>query len=582
MIRFFLALFFSCRAFAATLHFTNDAAVTGLSAGDTAFFWGNRTNGITVTSGVTYIATNGARFLAGSWTMANKPVSGACRNVVLDGLWIEATNNGLGLGFTNLVNAIDLNLDGALEIKNCIITNMLQRTSAHGENVSGQGIVVGGTMTNVLIHNNWIEMVGNAIILGSTVGYCTNVQIFSNRCERVSWGIFLNTGTLSYCEGFQIWANTVDRLNVWDTPNGTSTTTHQDGIYPNAQVGATYLVSAADGQGAVTNLVYPASGRTNFPVSGHPYYVYNPTSDTNNVGIFIGHNPIDPNWTNNLYGIVLGQTNVTANQAFITSTNIVTFYGTPGAPVTAQLNAPFGGTNLNLKVYRNKIGPTVGTNMSGAIFVAPDWAFGYPGIKIFNNLVVFATNNGAFNGAFNVTRGGVLANNTAICSNFSGFAVSPSGQNITNINNLFWGFRQFTTINVGSSGVPGGAPIGYGYSNTNVYFGLNEWALGQGGWPALQNTPWNFCVYLNPPFESGSMTNNPSIQADGSIPTNSAAAGVAVNLRAWGITEDFYGNPRPGAGTNFDIGAFNSGAFVSDGGGGEPGAPIAYRVRIRK
>ena len=512
-----------------------------VNPGDTVHLVGVFTNSLTFGNGapgnpVTILFEPGAKLSKRVWGIGiNAPInSNYAHDIIIDGGVngiIECTDNGLGRSFSNHMNAVEINVIGSIEIKNLTITNIYFRTNSTDETAACQGIVVGGTMTNVLIHNNWIEMVGNAIIVGGCSGYCTNVQVYSNRMERISWGCFVNASDPGfYGVGFQIWANRMDHFEAWDTPKGSSGAFHQDGIYPNVHP---YTTLVYNGEETPTG-TYNASGHFNFVVTNSARYIWRPVT-ANDISLLDGTNVIST-WA-----------------SFGTVTNVITLTGLPNKPVTANLIYVYGGTNYGMRIYRNYIGPSLGVNMSAPIFLAPDFYYGLPYAMIYNNIIVAGNGQGSGNGFITMTCDGLVANNTIISqfsTNPAGIMLNLNGSRIKVYNNLCYNLANATFMN--QYNVSPGFPFySLAASDHNIYYRLTEWHIGQGPWPNLYANGG----YNRPQFEAHSTIGKP-VMSPGFIPLSSdtVARGMGKNLSTY-FTTDFNGNPRPATGP-WTIGAY--------------------------
>lgn len=514
-----------------------NARTNGIGSDDTVHLVGVISKGIILFPGVHLLFDPDAKISNQTWIGGNnginEPISGQnLSGVVIDGGVngiIEATANGCGLAFTNLYNAVDVQVAGDIEIKNLTVTNIMQRNNTFGDSVSCQGIVVGGYMTNVLIHNNWIEMVGNAVIIASS-GYCTNVQVYSNRMERCSWGCFVNTGDpLFRGYGFQIWANRMDHFDAWDTPAGTSGSLHQDGIYPNIHPYTTIVYD-----GTAPTATYDVTGHWNSPVNAGARYIWRPLSP-NDISLLDGTNVIST-WA-----------------SFGTVTNTVTLTGIPGRPVTANLVYVYGGTNYGMKIYRNFIGPKLGVNMSAPIFLAPDFYYGLPNAMVYDNILVAGPGQGSGNGFVTMTCDGLVANNTFISqysSNPAGIMLNLNGSRIKVYNNLCYNLANALFMNQFNVS-PGFAPYSLAAADNNIYYRLIEWELGQGPWPRLYASGG----YNRPAFEGHSTIAQPLLGPNfAPLSSDGVARGMGKNLSNY-FTDDFNGMTRPPTGP-WTIGAY--------------------------
>jgi hypothetical protein len=126
-------------------------------------------------------------------------------------------------GLTNLSSGIYLSGAENVEIKNLTISNLMDHwafevwpTNDPGDRC-GKGISVAcDSVTNVLIHNNNLVMIGNAITLTYS-GNCSDLQIYSNNIVQNSFGVFVNGGPSSTAQTYlDIWANRINDFSHWN------------------------------------------------------------------------------------------------------------------------------------------------------------------------------------------------------------------------------------------------------------------------------------------------------------------------------------------------------------------------------
>ncbi len=181
-------------------------------------------------------------------------------DVIIDGAIINCTSNGnTRLMFTNQNVGIYFQNCQNLEIKNCIITNLsvdIVSTNAvlnplwdgvhNGGNyepkwqfkyptAGGNGIYIAGqNLTNISVHNNFVDWSGNGILLSMDTGYHANIQLYSNTVFHCSWGLgWLQSAANTICKDSSIWANWVANQTNYDgNPNADAAgnPNHQDGM----------------------------------------------------------------------------------------------------------------------------------------------------------------------------------------------------------------------------------------------------------------------------------------------------------------------------------------------------------------
>jgi len=547
-MRFVLTYILTCLSCCAALVDLSDSSYTGMiqQPGYTNRFNGTFTNRLQITNSGTpesplvFQWPAGAMHSAPTWNLdpVNDVQSSAAiygssfHDVIIDGAVINCTSNGNrgGLPFTNHNRGIYFLSVRNVEIKNCIVTNLgydLVTTNAYPNTAyipgstseprwkftypaaGGDGIfITGQNLTNILVHNNFVDWAGNGLLLSMDSGFHTNIQFYSNTVYHCSWGLgWLQSVAHTTNWNGKIWANTYSYQTNYDgNPNGDSSSNpnHQDGM----------IISCNTTDGYNTNMqifrnrIGPLIGELSSA------YVYQETvySSLNWRGLIICDNVFDARGTNEHPTSILGM-NGNGVKLFNNTFVSHTVSGDDGAP----LFRPIITGTLTALVPNNSAG---------------DLPFCWT-----NNLVVNC-----------------------------GFAVSslPTVPQTpaANFNAYFWPANSVSGFDV--------------YDDNGLKFGTVPGSSTTARFPQWQT--------LGCDANGFAVTNNPMLNADLSIATNSPAAGQGVNLTALyqsiGIPAvDFYGQPRPGIGTNWDIGAFNSGVYVDSGGGTTP--PVGYRIRAR-
>lgn len=428
-----------------------------LTGSATNIFVGNLTGPFSVPAGsaghpTTLMWTNGAEFKAPTWAGLDINANGIlywtdASYILVDGSGsatnIECTDNGVGLGSANVFNCIFFEgVCNSIEIRNMGITNIMRRSQNDTDIGSGQGITYNlHDSQDVLIHNNRIGMIGNAIEQ-NWAGTLTNIQVYSNDLEYVSFGIFFGTTSAGASDGVMFFANTVNHQDNWDDPLDLN---HQDGIH-------------------VT--------------SGHT-----------------------------------------------------------------------GGTNYNLVISRNHIGPLNGTNNSACIFFYPDEHGKFVGTKIINNILLCNSdqdNHDRMIQTINVDNA-LIANNTFV--NFLVAGGFQFGQGMGGIRtgdgalvynnaqtNGTWGLQLDTAITVSD------------YNDMSMIPGNGTWQLPSSsqvdwsGWQANGYDPHG--TILPPNWDSNFAP----------LANDTVLIGKGTNLSAY-FTTDYYGRSRP------TVGAWTVGAI---------------------
>jgi len=329
--------------------------VDKVSAGDTVHLTGVFTGALTLqgsgTAGnpITILGESGQKFSAGTWT-SDIITANSQSYLTIDSVNMEATANGQGLAASNTFNGISFS--GAcsfVTVRNTTVSNFYYRVAGLDAGGSCQGIAFNVTGSReIYIHNNVQDMVGNAInfLYG---GNCTNVQIYSNSCTRISWGIGLSTSSPGWCSGFEIWANRADHFENWD---GNNAAFHQDGIIYNIQ-----NVTSATNYGCkiYRNHIGPNFSRTDG--SSH-IFSYVPGMEDHSPGLMIYNNLLENNAASHVFdGLISVGFNgtVVANNTLISSSS----QGDFGVRI-------YGATNVSIlnNVIRTSGGVYVGSGFN--------------------------------------------------------------------------------------------------------------------------------------------------------------------------------------------------------------------------
>lgn len=399
----------------------------------------------------TLMWTNGAEFKAPTWAGLNINANGIIHwsdssYILIDGSGsatnIECTDNGVGLGSANVFNCIFFDgVCNSIEIRGMNITNIMRRSQGDSDIGSGQGVAYNvHDSQDILVHNNRIGMVGNAIVQ-TWSGLCTNFQAYSNSLQYVSWGVAFNSTSAGYSDGFAAWANTVNHQDNWDDPLDAN---HQDGHFLNSSA--------------------------------------------------------------------------------------------------------TGGTNYNMRVYRNRIGPLNGTNNSACIFSYPDAHGKFVGMQIFNNILLCNSDQRNFDRAIQTINvdNVLIANNTLVvflvAGGFQygqGMGGIRTGDGALVYNNAqtngTWGLQLDTAITVSD------------YNDMSMIPGNGTWQLpssSQVGWSDWQLNGYDPHGTIAPPNWDSNFA---------PLVGDTVLIGKGTNLSAY-FTTDYYGNTRPAV-TAWTIGA---------------------------
>ena len=549
-------------------------AWTNVNPGDVVHLIGTFTNGIDTSAGfvgapgnpVTFYFEPDANFTAPAWGQKFNAVNSYPNGnafylpnvnaVIIDGGsngLIQATANGAGwLQWSNRCDGLNLTIQGgSFEIKNLTLSNLYVRhsgladafTPGHAGDgnylVSGNGIVIGGGFTNSSIHN--CNLTGTANLIAINYSLPTdNVQIYSNNLSHCSFGIQVYGVGYAGGTGWKIWKN---NINIGEDWSGNNTYFHGDGIICDQSVVPEDhpLYDPAAATNYYTNGVFTVT----LPQWGNygSYYNWFQQGNANNTGLLNG---------TNLY---------TATTSFFAATNTVTLYGRTNALVTARLSWLHGATNVGMEIFQNTFGPAWGTNTSAWFGIYDNMPSGFQKYRVYNNLLIIdnITTRSTMANSLSVRDDCLIANNTMVQLNPTplggGFTAGFGGGQV--YNNLLYNFNHAVSFNTTSTD-----SRGWGWFNAinyNVYYGISEWMAGQGAWPAQFYNPAGFPPIFGPGvaiyrrssgYDNHSATNRPQINLRTYAPlsTDTVLVGKGMNLTSLGITNDFYGNPRPATG----------------------------------
>ena len=253
-------------------------------------------------------------------------------------------------------------------------------------------------------------------------------------------------------------------------------------------------------------------------------------------------------------------------------------------------NLPQAPTNHNMRIYRNYIGPSL-INASGLINITPTALNGpYDGLLIYNNLLIEGTNTVHVNNAVGSQAWTTLiAYNTIVASGAAGIGIG-CGSNVTALANVVVNYATPVSVQIDQwfvtntlAGYAGYISTGYklvisnSFSSSYIYgrsplstgivFDQNIYSSTHPGFPDLlfgfylpgaSTYQKYFGTWKSYGFDLHSSTNAILLNSDYSLAANSQVGfGMGPNLTALGITDDFYGNPRPATGP-WTVGAFQS------------------------
>ena len=198
----------------------------------------------------------------------------------------------------------------------------------------------------------------------------------------------------------------------------------------------------------------------------------------------------------------------------------------------------------NIYIYNNKIGPMIGVNNTGHIFVDMQTALGAINVFVYNN--VLWTTNGAVDAPKNgfIVAGGMncyIFNNSIEGGNAYGNGIMTGGSNVFLLNNIVRDCSIPVWLNSGTA-------VTACNSNIYSYKSLN---------PVWLGSQISFAQWQAKGLDTRSSTNDPRFMnisiGDLRLQSNSPAIGAGMNLSGYFAT-DFSGNARPTTGA-WDIGA---------------------------
>lgn len=222
-------------------------------------------------------------------------------------------------------------------------------------------------------------------------------------------------------------------------------------------------------------------------------------------------------------------------------------------------------TNYNMRIYRNHIGPAMGTNMTALIWQETTWHAGsWQNLMIYNNLLraddPHLGNTRIANGLLGINGDRVRVFNNTFISRTApvndpphGIVQVPSGVAMAIASTSVRGavLQNNLTFNLGA---------GTGSLNNSAPFttvDYNVWWFTPPidpnitmtwGLPGTYNqTDWN--GWKTAGHDAHGSKNRPSLSSNFSpLATDTAVTGKGTNLTSYGVTDDFFGNPRPATG----------------------------------
>lgn len=241
--------------------------------------------------------------------------------------------------------------------------------------------------------------------------------------------------------------------------------------------------------------------------------------------------------------------------------------------------AQSGSTNIDMQIYRNKVGDQCGYSSTSAIFVENTQAgLRNVDLKIFNNLITLTNGENWANGWIaTYSDSALIANNTIIAANAG--TIFAANANATNSFGTFYtnnlvhdgGTFLYQQLDFGSGG---GRPGYIGGSDYNVAVSVaNPWNPGSYTWA-------NYADHATYPYFVGFDPNSTNISALTLASDYGPATGDTVlvsrgkNLSGY-FTTDFYGNARP-ASAAWTVGAIEYVAPPA----GVANQPIGSSVRV--
>jgi hypothetical protein len=215
------------------------------------------------------------------------------------------------------------------------------------------------------------------------------------------------------------------------------------------------------------------------------------------------------------------------------------------------VNSTAAATNYGLTIEGNLAGEKCGKYMTSLIKVTPDYDT-FWGARIVNNVLVNTDTNAVIsNGSISGNRF-LVANNT-IVNEGGGVAdagIKVAGASVQIYNNLFKGVSMNIIDQLSATGTNQGVTA----SDYNVLRGdLGDSAFyGHNGNTFQTLSDWKSSTGYDTHSKIGVLSLSPSYVP---LSTDTVAIGAGMNLTILGITNDFYGNPRPATGP-WTIGAF--------------------------
>lgn len=226
--------------------FTNYTSWTAgggiVGAGDTVHVCGLVSNTVICWNGgsagspLTISGEPGQKWIAPTFPFTFVIYIGSASYITLSNVWIECTSNGLGLGFTNLFNAVIADGGSHLVVDRCVITNTYVRTPGGSETNTGATSPTGIRFQNGsdwIVRHSVLYQVGEAGIAFGRLNAAvyTNWLADSNIVYGANHGIQGYDNTDSKVFGVYIRGNRIDGSYVWDGTGGVPEFYHHNGIY---------------------------------------------------------------------------------------------------------------------------------------------------------------------------------------------------------------------------------------------------------------------------------------------------------------------------------------------------------------
>jgi len=588
---------------------------TTIQPGDTVHLVGTITSCLAILGSgspghpITVLFEPGAMMSAPTLTNANSWIIEAGSWITIDGGLnglIQCTSNGTvsSNGGTmlyqkNIAAFSTPNIVNNVTIQNLTISNMYNRqTNSEFPQTSGDGGGIGLSGNNGLISNCFITGVQTAVAFGVGTIPFTNLTITHCAFSNYNWGITASSGGVPspMLYNMTITHNMFQSGDMFESPETpTLQTVFQNGTN-NITATTTSLQIAPPGVQwyfrAATNLVNefywnPSQTWTNAStnvITGCYTNIANQAIglDTNG-NMFAGQLPLD---------LISGQF---ANMWFY-----CTAQGGAWVPYVSEemgfhrnamhffLESSDGlGCISNVVIAYNFIKhgvhPLSHTAGSGAMFfdLAPSQV---AHLRIFNNISTLAYplswNGGG--GSINAVGGDILiANNTDVMwytnGMYGGNGIASQGSNAFVFNNIVIASTGTTlSIAANTAGLSNNLPTLATLFNTvksdyNIFYGQGGNSFyqmvannGTGGWwesgglDTFYQWTNTFSVSNGFYFDPHSVASAPKVDSNFvPLSTDTVAVGNGTNLTAWGITDDFAGNPRPATG-NWTIGAYQT------------------------